>query len=332
MIRTLAPSAMHWSACVFCFCGSPCALTTRAATPAALNAFCSAGRSNCSQRTDVLVSGISPQMVTPALLLLCPALAEATTTVATTPTTPSSRTGELRKTLFTCTPSPSVVFVRQSAPPPVSRRRPRKSRGDCRFTTVKTLRFGACRQVQARSAFARASVGDPGDHVVGGGPDARALGLLPRVEQALRIESLLDRGVQPVRLRPPLALQLAALQPPDPVLAADRAAEADREVEQVVAGRVGAALLVGVLGREQERGVDVAVARVAERERDHAVALADLERLARDVAQAVERDCDVLAVGATALREDRERGSAAPPPELGDLARGLGRVHGHGVV
>jgi hypothetical protein len=39
MIRTFAPSEMHWSACVFCFCGSPCALTTRAETPAALNAF-----------------------------------------------------------------------------------------------------------------------------------------------------------------------------------------------------------------------------------------------------------------------------------------------------
>ncbi len=40
MMITFAPSAMHWSACVFCFCGSPSALTTRADTPAALNAFC----------------------------------------------------------------------------------------------------------------------------------------------------------------------------------------------------------------------------------------------------------------------------------------------------
>ena len=31
MIRTFAPSAMHWSACDFCFCGSPWALTTLAA-------------------------------------------------------------------------------------------------------------------------------------------------------------------------------------------------------------------------------------------------------------------------------------------------------------
>src|SRR5215212_900431 len=124
------------------------------------------------------------------------------------------------------------------------------------------------------------------------------LGLLPGVEQALRVERLLDRGVEPVRLGAPLALELAAFQPADAVLAADRPAEADREVEQVVAGRVGAALLGWILGREQERGVDVAVARVAERERDDAVALADLERLARDVTQAVEWYGDVLAVGA----------------------------------
>src|SRR3954454_920244 len=113
MIRTFAPSAMHWSACVFCFCGSPCAFTTRAPTPAALNAFCRAGRSNCSQRTDVFVSGIRAQMVMPALRLLELALAEATTTIATTPTIPSSRTGDLRKTLFTVrSPSCSVAFGR----------------------------------------------------------------------------------------------------------------------------------------------------------------------------------------------------------------------------
>ena len=53
--------------------------------------------------------------------------------------------------------------------------------------------------------------------------------------------------------------------------------------------------------------MDVAVAGVTERERGHAVALADRERLARDVAQSVERYGDVLAEGAAALREDRER-------------------------
>src|SRR5215212_10364261 len=150
MIRTFAPSEMHWSAWVFCFCGSPCAFTTRAATPAALNAFCSAGRSNCSQRTDVFVSGISPQMVTPALLLLELALALATTTAATTPTTPSSRTGDLRKTFVTAH-SFTLVFVRRMAPCPVSRRFDRApSRGDA-GSQRQNLGFGARRQV--RGAF-----------------------------------------------------------------------------------------------------------------------------------------------------------------------------------
>src|SRR6478735_4567018 len=66
MIRTLAPSAMHWSACVFCFCGSPCALTTRAEMPAALKDLISAGLSNCSHRTEVFVSGMRPHTWMPA--------------------------------------------------------------------------------------------------------------------------------------------------------------------------------------------------------------------------------------------------------------------------
>jgi len=60
-------------------------------------------------------------MVTPALLLLELALALATTTAATTPTTPSSRTGDLRKTFVTAH-SFTLVFVRRMAPCPVSRR------------------------------------------------------------------------------------------------------------------------------------------------------------------------------------------------------------------
>ena len=69
--------------------------------------------------------------------------------------------------------------------------------------------------------------------------------------------------------------------------------------------------------------MDVAVACVSERERGHVMALADLERLACDVAQPVERIGDVLAERAATLREDRERGAAAPPPEL---ATSLGSV------
>ena len=155
---------------------------------------------------------------------------------------------------------------------------------------------------------------------------------LARVEQALRVEGLLQPQVQVVARRAELVLELAALQPADPVLARDRAAEAQGELEQLVTGSVGAALLIGVVGREEERRVDVAVARVPERQRRHVVPGADLERLARDIAQPVERHGDVLAERATALREDREGDAAAPPPQLGDLGRLLGCVHGDGVV
>src|SRR5207244_8765179 len=83
---------------------------------------------------------------------------------------------------------------------------------------------------------------------------------------------------------------------------------------------------------DEEGRVDVAVAGVAEREADDVVTLRDLERLACDVAQAVERDGDVLAERAAALREDRERDAAAPAPELRDVRRRLGRVHGDSVL
>ena len=93
------------------------------------------------------------------------------------------------------------------------------------------------------------------------------LALLAGVQQVLRVEGLLDPVVQVVARRAELVLELAALQPADAVLAADRAAEAQRELEQLVARVVGALLLVEVVGREEERRVDVAVACVAERER-----------------------------------------------------------------
>src|SRR3954447_4736339 len=188
MIRTFAPSEMHWSACDFCFCGSPCAFTTRAATPAALNAFCSAGRSNCSQRTEVLVSGIRPQMVIPALFLLELALAEATTLIATTPTTPSSRTGDLRKT-FVMRP---LLLVGFRAPDrrhaPCSAVRPQRSRADagprCQNSRIR-------RPASSAGAF-EFRVAPSGQALMGG----FGLGLLPGVEQALRVERLLDRRVE----------------------------------------------------------------------------------------------------------------------------------------
>src|SRR2546423_12726277 len=98
MIRTLAPSEMHWSACVFCFCGSPWALTTLAETPAALKALIRYGLSNCSQRTEVFVSGISPHARMPADVLAV-APVTVTTSPATAATTPTTIT--FRETCFT---------------------------------------------------------------------------------------------------------------------------------------------------------------------------------------------------------------------------------------
>src|SRR5439155_14131782 len=106
MIRTFAPSATHWSACDFCFCGSPCALTTLAATPAALKDLSRYGLSNCSQRTDVFVSGINPQARMPACGFAVPALATVSATTAVPAT--ASATVDLRTNLFTCE-SPSYI-------------------------------------------------------------------------------------------------------------------------------------------------------------------------------------------------------------------------------
>src|SRR5580765_4987588 len=106
MIRTFAPSAMHWSACDFCFCGSPWALTTRAETPAALKAFSRYGRSNCSQRTEVLVSGIRPHARIPARFPAEPAPA---ITAAARAARPSAIT--LREIDFTFRPPPCCVAL-----------------------------------------------------------------------------------------------------------------------------------------------------------------------------------------------------------------------------
>src|SRR5258708_29975218 len=143
------------------------------------------------------------------------------------------------------------------------------------------------------------------------GPSRPGLTLLAGVQQVLRVEGPLDPVVQVVARWAELVLELAALQPADAVLAADRAAEAQRELEQLVARVVGALLFVEIVGREEERGVDVAVARMPKRQRGDIVPLADRERLARNVAELVERHRDVLAIGAAALREDRECRTAA---------------------
>ena len=56
---TLAPFVISCSACCCWVDLSPWALSMVTGTPAALNACCSSGRSNDSQRTDDFVSGSS---------------------------------------------------------------------------------------------------------------------------------------------------------------------------------------------------------------------------------------------------------------------------------
>src|SRR3954462_14201908 len=146
--------------------------------------------------------------------------------------------------------------------------------------------------------------------------DGGGLALLARVQQVLRVERLLQPRMQVVADGTELPLELSALQPADSVLPGDGSAEMERELEELVAGGISAPLLVGVVGREEEGRVDVAVARVSERERGNAMALTDLERLTRHLAQTVERHGNVLAEGSAALSEDCERGTRAPPPEL----------------
>src|SRR5204863_4343043 len=90
------------------------------------------------------------------------------------------------------------------------------------------------------------------------------LTLLAGIQEPLRVERLLQAQVQVVRVRTELVLELAALQPADAVLAGHRAAEPERELEQLVARRVGPRLLPGLVGSEEERRVDVAVSGVAE--------------------------------------------------------------------
>ena len=60
-MTTFAPAARHAWACAFCFCASLSAFVIDAVTPAFLNAAWSVGASNCTQRTDELVSGSRTQ-------------------------------------------------------------------------------------------------------------------------------------------------------------------------------------------------------------------------------------------------------------------------------
>jgi hypothetical protein len=101
---TLAPAARHAEACAFCFWGSFSALVIEYVTPAALSAFAKSGASNCTQRTDDLVSGSSTQTWTLAPFFFVPAVAPETIMAVTPSTATARRTVDPRKSFLTDTP------------------------------------------------------------------------------------------------------------------------------------------------------------------------------------------------------------------------------------
>src|SRR6516165_6286643 len=102
MIATFAPAARHASACADIFCGSLSAFVIDAEMPAALNAFAKSGASNCTQRTDDLVSGRSTHTWTLApVLAVAPVASTANAAHATATTRPAA--ADLRN--FPLTPS-----------------------------------------------------------------------------------------------------------------------------------------------------------------------------------------------------------------------------------
>src|SRR5262249_61881275 len=94
-----------------------------------------------------------------------------------------------------------------------------------------------------------------------------------------------------------------------------RPAEAQRDLDQRSRELRREGELALVVAGEQERGVQVAVAGVAPRRRGNADALTRFERRLDRLAEPVERNGDVLARLAAALRVDDEGEPVAPAPE-----------------
>ena len=116
------------------------------------------------------------------------------------------------------------------------------------------------------------------------------------------------------------------------MLAGDRSAEPQRELEKLFGEPRRKRELVLVVLRQQERRVEIAVARVTPGARRDAQPPPDLERLLDRLAEPVERHCNVLARLAAALGIDDERQAVAPAPQRGDLLRRLGGVERQRVL
>src|SRR5205085_175769 len=136
---------------------------------------------------------------------------------------------------------------------------------------------------------------------------SRSRHLLPRIQEILRVERTLDGGVQLRALRAELFAQPLRLHRADAVLAGDRASEAQREREQLFGCARRELRVVLAVAGEQERRVQVSVARVSPRRRRQAETRADRERLLDRFREPVERNGDVLARLAAALRNDAQR-------------------------
>src|SRR5687767_2309520 len=128
------------------------------------------------------------------------------------------------------------------------------------------------------------------------------------------------------RAGPQLAGEPVPLDEADAVLAGDRPAEPERELEQLLGHARRQRELSLVLDVEQEGRVEVAVARVAPGAARQAEPATDLERLLDRLGEPVERHGDVLARLATALRTDDQREAVAPAPQRCDLLRKLGCI------
>ncbi len=90
------------------------------------------------------------------------------------------------------------------------------------------------------------------------------------------------------------------------MLAGDRSAQLDRQLEQLLDRDLDASQLVRVVRVDEERRVEIAVACVAERDPDQAVAAADVDGRVHCLLDAVERHDDVLGDHTAAAREHRE--------------------------
>src|SRR5207253_3141441 len=99
--------------------------------------------------------------------------------------------------------------------------------------------------------------------------------LLAGVEQALGVEDALDLLLKHRASAAQLRGEMRQLEDAHAVLARDGAADRDRPGRELVHGGEGSALLHGVVRREQEARMDVAVAGMAEAARLEAVPRSD---------------------------------------------------------